>query len=151
MASQPKRLQRSANRTMTAEEFPGYVRTYLEEKAIADQYTARINTKKAVIATFVDQYGDLDDKGSKYVDVEGIEGVSAVKRERRSSTSLDEDKAIAWLKKNKLWEKYSTLVPEHREFDAEAFAAAGYTEDIPDRVMASFITVHETWATKTVK
>lgn len=151
MVSQPKRMQRSAKRELSREDFDAFVRQYVEEKKFAETATARVNEKKAAINTFVDKYGDVDDKGSKYIDVEGVDGVGAVKRERRVSTSLDEERATAWLKKHKLWEKFSVEVPAHRELDTDALDAAAYTGEIPEETVESFHVVSEVWALRMVK
>lgn len=148
MASQPKRVMRTAKRELNAKDFPRYVEEYLREKEAMEAMQARVNEKKAAINKFVDDLGEADEKGSKWVHVEGIPGLSAVKRERRVSQSLDTDKAEAWLKKNGLWEQYSE---EIRVLDEDALYGAGYDGTIPRKVFDGFMVSSESFALKTVK
>lgn len=151
MPATPKRLQRAANRDLTPEDANAYVAAYLSEKAIAEQLTARVNAKKAVLNTFLAEHGSPDSKGSLYFDIEGVDGVSQLKRERRVSTNLDNAKAEAWLKSKGLWDDYSTVIPEHRELDTDAVEGGAYDQRIPKRVFAGFFVESESWALKTVK
>lgn len=148
MVSQPKRLQRTANRDLAPEEVPTFVKQYLAEKEFAEDATKRVNAKKAVLSDFIDKHGYVDDKGSRYVDVPGLDGVSAMKRERRVTTALDRDKVEAWLKKKGWWERFSIEV---RVLDEDALVAAGYEDEIPARTMAGFYTEQEVFALKSVK
>ena len=91
MVSQPKRVLRPAKRELNEEDFSRYVAEYLSEKATMEAIQARVNEKKAAIAKFVDANGERDEKGNIFFYVEGIEGVSAVKRERRVSTTLNKE------------------------------------------------------------
>lgn len=144
----PKKVMRPANREMTAEDLPRYLQEYLKEKDLVDELTGRVNAKKAVIKKFVEQSGYADEKGSLFVDVDGVPGVSAVKLERRVSTGLDRSKAEAWLKKQGLWEAYSEV---QRVLDEDALYAAAYEGKIAKKTMDGFITESESFAFKTVK
>lgn len=144
----PKKTMRRANREMTAADFPRFVQEYLHEKDLADEIAGRVNAKKAVIRKFVEEAGYADEKGSLFIDLEGVDGASAVKLERRVSTSLDRQKVEAWLKKQGLWEQYTEEV---RVLDEDALMAAAYEGTIPKKVMDGFMVESENFALKTVK
>lgn len=148
MPSQPKRLQRPANRELTEADVDAFVAAYLSEKEFAEEATKRVNAKKAVLSRYIDENGYIDDKGSRYVDIEGVDGVSQMKRERRVSTSLDRDKVEAYLKKRGLWEQ---MTREVRVLDDDAVAAAGYDGTIPERTFQGFYVESEVFALKSVK
>lgn len=143
-----KRMQRTAKRELSEEDLPRFVEEYLNEKNAAEAMTARVNEKKAALMAYVEEHGEADDKGSLFVDIEGVEGLSALKKERRVGQKLDADKAEKWLRKNGMWEKYSETI---EQLDEDAFMAAGYDGSISPRTFDSFMVTSESWAFKTVK
>jgi len=79
----PPRIKRE----LTESDLPRYLSEYLRQKAVADQLATKVTEMKATMMAYVEANGYEDDKGHLWVDVEGVDGVSQLKRERRSSTS----------------------------------------------------------------
>lgn len=144
----PKKVVRKPTRELSADDLPRYVEEYLKEKDLVDELTGRLNAKKANLRKLVEQTGYTDDKGNVFVDVEGVDGVSALKLERRVSTNLDREKAQAWLEKTGKWEEFSEVV---RVLDEDALYAAAYENKTFKKAVDSFIVESENFAFKTVK
>lgn len=140
----PTRKIAKPKRELSIEQLPRYVEEYLKEKAAADAMAKRVNEKKATIAALVEASGYLDDRGSQFLDV-GIDGCSAVKRERRITNTLDEAKALAWLTKHGL---YDECTRTEVVLDEEALLAAAYEGKVPERALKSFYEQSESFAFK---
>jgi uncharacterized protein with ACT and thioredoxin-like domain len=148
MPATPKRMMGQQKREITPTQWPGFIKQYLADKAAAEAITKRVNDAKAAVTAYVKAYGDADEKGSLYVDVEGVEGVGSMKFERRVGQSFDKAKAEAWLKKNGKFDQYTKTIVV---LDEDALAAAAYEGSIPERTYQGFFEDTETWALKTVK
>lgn len=150
MATTPKRMQGVQKRELTPDQWDAFVAQYLQEKKFAEAATKRVNDQKATVVAYLQEHGEPDEKGSLYVDVDGVDGVGSVKYERRVSQVMDRVKVEAWLKKKGLWEEYTEEV---RVIDADKLAAAAYETGTPvtERIYQSFFVDSETWALRTVK
>ena len=142
----PKRVIAKPTRAVTVEQLPRYVEEYLKERNAADEMSKRVNEKKTNIVELLVAEGYKDDKGSRFIDV-GIPGCSAVKHERRVSTKLDEEKALAWLRKNGLYEECTTTVVV---LDEEKLLAAAYEGKIAERTLKGFYEQTENFAFKVI-
>ncbi len=119
-------------RELTEDDLPRYLSEYLRQKVVADQLTAKVNDMKATMMAYVEANGYEDDKGHQWVDIEGVEGVSHLKRERRTSTFLDTDVAEQEMEKLGMLKKCTKIV---REFDEDKMLALAYENQIPRTVV----------------
>jgi hypothetical protein len=122
----PARVKRALNES----DLPRYLEEYLRNKAVADQMTEKVNSMKATLMAYVEENGYIDDKGHQWVDVEGVEGVSQLKRERRASTFLDTDVAQEEMDKLGMLKQCMTT-RIIREFDEDKMLALAYNGDVP--------------------
>lgn len=150
MPAVPKRIRGEQKRELTPDQWQDFIAAYLQEKSFAEAATKRVNDKKATVIAFLKEHGETDEKGSLYVDVEGVDGVGSMKYERRVGQTLDTAKVQAWLVKHGLWEEYSE---EIRVLDADKLAGAAYEggSGITERVYQGFFVDNESWALKSVK
>ena len=103
---------------------------------------------KATMMAFVEANGYEDDKGHRWVDIEGVEGVSHLKRERRTSTFLDTDVAEAEMEKLGVLKKCTRIV---KEFDEDKMLALAYNGDIPRVIVDKCYTETTSYAFKPVR
>lgn len=120
----PPRIKRE----LSEADLPRYLSEYLRQKAVADQLEAKVAEMKATMMAYVEEHGYEDDKGHQWVDVEGVEGVSQLKRERRTSTFLDTDVAEQEMEKLGMLKKCTKIV---REFDEDKMMALAFNNVIP--------------------
>lgn len=142
----PTRKIAKPTREVTSAQLPRYMQEYLQEKAAADAMAKRVAEKKANIMKLIEAEGYVDDRGSQFIDV-GIDGCSMVKREVRISTTLDETKALQWLKKNGLYEECTRT---EVVLDEEALLAAAYEGKVPEKTLKSFYEQNESYAFKVI-
>jgi orotidine-5'-phosphate decarboxylase len=124
----PPRIKRELSEV----DLPRYLSEYLRQKVIADQLAAKVADMKATMMAYVEANGYEDDKGHQWVDIEGVEGVSQLKRERRASTFLDEEVAAQEMAKLGMLKKCTKIV---REFDEDKMLALAYDGEIPRTVV----------------
>lgn len=149
MPTTSKPLRGQQKREVTPETWAGFARQYLSEKSSLDAITKRVNDMKAAVIAYLRDHGDTDEKGSLYVDVEGVDGVGSLKYERRVGRTFDSAKATAWLKKHGMYDHYTKTVVM---LDEDSLAAAAYEGDIiSERIYNGWFVESETWALKTVK
>lgn len=139
----PPRIKRE----LTDADLPRYLSEYLRQKVVADQLAAKVADMKATMMAFVEANGYVDDKGHQWVDVEGVEGVSQLKRERRSSTFLDTDVAEQEMEKLGVLKKCTRIV---KEFDEDKMLALAYNGDIPRTVVDKCYVEKSSYAFKPV-
>ena len=119
-------------RELTGADLPRYLSEYLRQKVVADQLAAKVADMKATMMAFVEENGYEDDKGHQWVDIEGVEGVSHLKRERRTSTFLDTDVAEQEMEKLGMLKKCIKIV---KEFDEDKMLALAYNGEVPRTVV----------------
>ena len=124
----PPRIKRE----LTESDLPRYLSEYLRQKVVADEMATKVSDMKATMMAFVEEHGYEDDKGNQWVDIEGVEGVSHLKRERRTSTFLDTDVAEQEMEKLGMLKKCTRIV---REFDEDKMLALAYNKEIPSTVV----------------
>jgi hypothetical protein len=124
----PPRIRRELNEA----DLPRYLSEYLRQKVVADQLAAKVTEMKATMMAYVEAHGYEDDKGHQWVDVEGVDGVTQLKRERRAQTFLDLDVASAEMEKLGVLKKCTRIV---KEFDEDKMLALAYNGDIPRTVV----------------
>lgn len=81
--------------------------SFLRLKNTISDLTTEANALRDELAAIVDEIGEEDESGSRWVPLpeEGIEGFSSLKRERRVSHSVNETVAEEILKANGLYER----------------------------------------------
>ena len=124
----PARIKRE----LTESDLPRYLSEYLRQKVVADEMAAKIADMKATMMAFVEEHGYEDDKGHQWVDIEGVEGVGHLKRERRTSTFLDEDVAEQEMEKLGVLKKCTKIV---KQFDEDKMLALAYNGEIPRKIV----------------
>jgi hypothetical protein len=139
----PPRIKRELNER----DLPRYLSEYLRQKAVADQLGAKVAEMKATMMAYVSEHGYEDDKGHQWVDVEGVEGVSQLKRERRTSTFLDTDVAEQEMEKLGVLKKCMRIV---KEFDEDKMLALAFRGDIPRTVVDKCYVEQTSYAFKPV-
>ena len=139
----PPRIKRELNEA----DLPRYLSEYLRQKAVADQLAAKVADMKATMMAYVEAHGYEDDKGHQWVDVDGVEGVSQLKRERRSSTFLDEEVAEQEMEKLGVLKKCIKIV---KEFDEDKMLALAYEGTIPRTIVDKCYVEKSSYAFKPV-
>ena len=71
-----------------------HLKEYLNAKALADEATKRANDMKVRLMDFAEEFGTEDEKGNRWYSVTTL---GTIKRERRVSTSLNEDYVMKFL------------------------------------------------------
>lgn len=98
----------------------------------------RVLTLKTALVDYIHAYGEPDDKGNLWVE---LDSGAKLKHEKRTSQVLDTDLA------EKLAKKYKVDVTETIEvFSEDKFLAAGYEKKIPDAAVQDCYTERVTWA-----
>lgn len=128
---------------------PEYVSRLTDEyqaaREFADKAVKRAEELKSKLSTYVEKYGNPDDKGSLWLEL----GPISLKRERRVSKNLDVPAAEKWAKKNDVWNQVSEVVEQLNEdkLMALAWETDEYREGIADlykeRVVWAFRLVEE--------
>jgi hypothetical protein len=78
---------------------------YIGARRERETFAKREDELKKLLSSVVETQGYTDDKGSEYIDFgDTVEGYAGLKRERRVTQNLDEDKAMVILRKRKLFE-----------------------------------------------
>jgi len=135
---------RAPKRALTAAALPEYLSMYLAEKRLADELTTKLNGMKATMMTYLDEHGTENINGHKTI---VVPGVGTITRERRVSTTLDEDAAEEWLvAKNKRDEVIHEVTIE--EFNQDDFYRVLFEEKVPQHEVDGFIIASENYAFK---
>jgi len=79
------------------------VTEYVNMKNLIEKYQSRLDEIKKELSNQVDSFGDVDDKGHKWLPA----GDHQLKRERRVSINLDNRIAEQWAKDKNMWEDVS--------------------------------------------
>jgi hypothetical protein len=101
---------------------------YVKAKEFAESATKRAEELKQQLSKLTDTYGQVDEKGNRWISVDGF----SLKRERRVSRNLDAAQAEKWAKSLGLWENISVTVQQVSEDKLMqlAWESAEYSEDI---------------------
>lgn len=112
---------------------------YIDTRRMRETAEKKEKEYKDQLAAIVETDGYTDDKGSEYIDFsEPIEGYAGLKRERRVSQHLDEDKALEVLARKKLTALCTRTITV---VDEEAVQAAFYDGKLTqDDIDAMFLT-----------
>jgi hypothetical protein len=114
-----------------------------EAKEFANRAQQRVDEIKQLLNDAVINHGYTDDKGHLWLTV----GDMQLKRERRVSTSFNENMAEGWAKASGKWD----LVKEVREFvSEEKMLGLAWEDPTLKEQMPEFYNQRETWAFKVV-
>lgn len=90
----------------TPEYLSRLIAEYTAAKEFADKVVKRAEAMKAELTAITEHFGQPDDKGNLWLSG----GQYALKRERRSSVTLDAHQAEGWAKDKGLWGEVSEIV-----------------------------------------
>lgn len=127
---------------VTSRNVSKHLSEYLNMKALADQAAERLAKQKALLMEYVEANGVEDEKGHRWVEVDGV---GSIKRERRVSSSMDTDYAEEWLKENGLYEECTTTIVV---LDEDEILAKIFDETIPPKVAKRMFAERESFAFK---
>lgn len=114
-----------------------------QAKKFADSAQKRVDDIKKELNDVVIKHGYTDDKGHLWLSVGDVQ----LKRERRVSTSFNEDMAEGWAKVSGKWD----LVKEVREFvSEEKMLGLAWEDPTLKEQMSEFYNQRESWAFKVV-
>lgn len=140
MATQTKKspLKAKARRTpkATMAEIRQWLTQFLVLKDETKELAVRQNDLKARLMAETERQGYADDQGHQYIDLDvPVDGVKSLKREKRVTSTLNEERTEALLRKRKpvvdgkkqaLWDRCTTTVTV---IDEEKILQALYEED----------------------
>jgi hypothetical protein len=119
------------------------VTEYRNAKEFAAQAAARETQLKEMLRERVVAEGTPDDNGSLWLDVEGVDGLSAVKNERRVSALFDAEAAQEWCEEHDI-DCTETVV----QWSQDKFWALVFEKKIPKKTANGFKKEKESWALK---
>lgn len=135
------------NEPSRAEVIAGKVRHYRFTKSTIKSLTTDANRLRDELSAMVESYGEADSDGHQWLELDSeIEGVSALKRERRVSTRLDEGEAYRRLAAAGLTDRCIRNIPvvDQDEVMAALYEGLLTEEDIdamfPKSVSWAFVT-----------
>lgn len=122
---------------------------YIYIKNQLDYLTEKSKVLRNQLFEHLDQEGEYDSKGNILIEFDAdIEGVTAIKKERRVSRKVDEEVAEAIIAEKGLEDKlYKTI----RVIDEDALMAALYSDDLTEDEIDRMYPEIVTWALKTLK
>lgn len=120
------------------------VRSYKAVKDEVDLLTKRKNDLRDLLMDAIEQGGFADDTGSLWIELDDeVDGVTALKRERRSKAALDEEAAERILAERGLSEQCFKTV---RVVDEDAVFAALYDGTLDEADVDLIFPQKVTWA-----
>lgn len=145
----PRRVLRRATRELSEDDLPQFFAEYLKAEEMAQIASKRAGEMKETLRRFLESEGYEDEKGSKWVDLpETVGGFNHLKNERRVSSTPNEDRIRAWLKRQGRLDEFIIQVPT---LDVDAVLGMAFEEDIPERTVEGWYEESESWAFKKVK
>lgn len=121
--------------------FTKLVEDFVSQKKLLSSLEARVNKMKKELSDLVDEHGQPDDSGHKWLNVGGHE----LKRERRVSKNLDTSAATEWAKDNGKWDDVKEVVEVLSE---DKLLAMAWEDKSLTPMIQSFYVEKETWAFK---
>jgi hypothetical protein len=124
---------------------PAYIKRLAEEfkksKEGLEALTKRQDAMKKELSDYIDTNGVVDDKGHRWVEIEGMQ----LKRERRVSRSFNTSAAKEWAEANGFWEDVKEVVEVLSE--SKMLALAWEHKELAP-VVQGFYEEKESWAFK---
>lgn len=126
------------------EDFAGNVKQYVVIKTQLDMLNSRYVEIKERLMLAIDEYGEVDGKGHKVIDLtDGDLGVTQLIKQRKVSKTLNMEIAEDLLKSKGIYEKCITLVPTINE---DAIMASYYEEKLTEEEIDSMFPVKVSYA-----
>lgn len=124
-------------------------REYVYVKKQIDYLTDKSKTLRDQLFEHLDNDGEFDSKGSIVIELASdIDGIVAIKKERRVSRKIDEEKAAELIAEKGLENRlYKTV----RVLDEDALMASLYSGDLTEAEIDMMYPEIVTWALKTLK
>lgn len=142
------KIKKPTAATFTLDDVPQLVREYKTNQDFSKAAGELAAKFRKELVGLLEQHGEPDDKGHRWIMLEDVEGVKeGVKYERRVSNTIDVDKLSAWLKRKKLWDDVVEVV---EQIDEGKLWAAVWDGRISEEDMARFNIETVTWALKVV-
>lgn len=140
-------MARASSNVRVIEPVPTTVQQVAEYNRLKDEISDLQKRQKEIRDALMEQIeseGYIDDKGSVWLDLpQEVDGIAAIKRERRSSSSLDESAAEEVLTSLGLQDECFKTV---RVVDEDAVWAALYEERLSDADIECIFPEKVTWA-----
>lgn len=126
------------------------IREHLTFRKARENFAKKEDQTKKALMEFLASQGEVDEKGSRffYVPEGEVEGITAIKREKRVSQVLDTDAAMALVKEKGLEAECIEMVPVLNE---DALLAAAFDDRITDEEMGALYEDKESYAFILVK
>jgi hypothetical protein len=141
-------IKRSATTRSVVPNDPAYLRRlaleFSKAKEFAEKAAEHANYLKKLLSEAVDSQGDPDEKGNRWISIDGFD----LKRERRVSRSLDVSRATEWAHANDHWTAVSEVVEQLSE--DRLLTLAWERQDLASEVSALY-SEKEVWAFKLIE
>lgn len=126
------------------------IREHLTFRKARENFAKKEDQTKKALMEFLTSEGEEDEKGSRYFHIpEGeVEGLSAIKREKRVSQILDTDAAMALVKEKGLEE---TCIETVEVLNEDALLAAAFNDLLTDDEVKALYEDKESFAFILVK
>ena len=130
-------------RTADADDFVNQAKEYAFLKKQAEYLDKQMKELKPKLFAALEERGEVDSTGSIFIEVDNIDGVSSIKKERRVSRKIDELKAEEIIAAKNLEDKlYKTI----RVVDEDALMAALYNEELTEEEVDEMYPQSVVWA-----
>lgn len=155
-SSTTKKVVRKKKGGLTDTALSSWVSQFVGVKEQQRQIKARYEKIRGRLAAAIEEHGYYDSDGHQWLDVEGVDGIPHIKREKRESVRIDEDEFFALVEKKGLGRK--RFVRTIEVLDEDAVYAALYEKDpknptkslITEKELESVIKRSTSWAVKEV-
>lgn len=143
------RIAESESRFADPNDVMSQAKEYIYVKNQLDYLTEKSKVLRNQLFDHLDQEGEYDSKGNILIELDSeIDGVTAIKKERRVSRKVDEIAAEMIIAEKNLEDKlYKTI----RVIDEDALMAALYSDDLTEEEIDRMYPEIVTWALKTLK
>ena len=130
---------------------------WLRSRVLREKSEKREKAYKDRLMVFLDQYGDEDENGHKFyffdeplveTGLASAPNVSGIKREKRVSQSIDQDRAMKLIEAKGLLDRCTTTIVVINE---DAILGANFDGTITDAELSSLYDERESFAFVTVK
>lgn len=119
-------------------------REFISYKTRVDEFTKKQNEIKTELNEYVEEHGEVDDKGHLWVTLpEEVDGYVSMQRQRRVSQSLDIDTAIVLLTKKGLSQQCIKSIPT---IDEDEVMACLYDGKLTEAEVDAMYPKKITWA-----
>lgn len=120
---------------------------YNKSREFADKANARVDELKGSLRTYVKAHGTADDKGHVWLPAINHQ----LKHEKRTSVSLNTQKAEDWAKENGVWDKVKKTIEVLDEDALVALLWQNQESGEMASILDSFYTKKDSWAFKVVE